>query len=88
MPLFKPGDKIVRSYQNHWWLRRCKELELDPKAVFTVTHCDYYELFCVEWDFKATPENFILAEELDPKTVIEKRIKKLYSKCKTTAHWA
>jgi len=88
MPLFLPGDKIVRTNQNYWWLSRCRELKLDPKDVFTVTHCNDDYMSCAEWDFKVTPENFKLVEKIDPKKIIEARIKKLYGKCKTTAHWS
>lgn len=90
MILFQLGDKIERVNKTEWWEEICLKYGLDPNGVYTVDYCDSRDLICVEWlnnGFKATPSNFTLISGNTKEEIIVARIKKLYSKCKTTAHW-
>ena len=90
MGIFKPGDKITRLNQNSWWEYICTKYRLDPNGIYTIHSCNSYELVCIEWfdaGFGALPKNFTLSTPNTKEEIIAARIKKLYSKCKTTAHW-
>lgn len=90
MGIFKPGDKITRQNMNDWWEDICKKYRLDPNGIYTVRSCNSTSLMCVEWlaaGFRAAAENFTLITGITKEEIIAARIKKLYSKCKTTAHW-
>lgn len=90
MGIFQPGDKITRQKMNFWWLVICKKYGLDPNGIYTVHSCDTNYIKCIEWldaGFVSTPGNFTLFPARTKEEIIAARIKKLYSKCKTTAHW-
>lgn len=90
MGIFKPGDKITRQTKNLWWVNICKKYNFNPDGVYTVHSCISSALICVEWrhlGFSAVTQNFKLITTSTKEEIIAARIKKLYSKCKTTAHW-
>lgn len=90
MGIFNPGDKITRQNMNYWWDDICTKHRLDPNGVYTVHSCSRSHLICDEWliaGVNATPENFTRITALTKEEMIDARIKKLYGKCKTTAHW-
>ena len=87
MVKFQPGDIVTRSNHNTWWEDICIKYSLNPKATYTVHSCSKTQLVCTEWliyNFQAIPDNFTLVSKEE---LIAARIKKLYAKCKTTAHW-
>jgi hypothetical protein len=87
MSIFQPGDKITRLNQNSWWKATCIKHNIPLENVFIVKTCNRDIVECYGWPFKATPENFTLVTAHTKEEIIAARIKKLYSKCKTTAHW-
>ena len=84
MVKFQPGDLVARSHHNTWWRETCAREHVNPNDVFVVITCSNDSLTCEGWKFAADPVYFTLSRK---KEIIAARIKKLYAKCKTTAHW-
>ena len=88
MVKFQPGDLVTRSKHNSWWMVTCAKEHINPNDVFVVRTCSKDTLTCEGCGFAADPIYFTLVNSMTKEEIIAARIKKLYSKCKTTAHWA
>lgn len=80
------GDNVVRNpkYYDSWWKTECKINNVDVDHVFQVEKVTPAQLRLVGFKPMVNRNRFILIQQGN---YIELRIKKLYKKCKTTAHW-
>lgn len=69
--MFKVGDKVRRleKEQDLWWRQRCREIDLTPNTVFTITeitdalNCPSLKLAGFEYKYSFKANNFILITE-------------------------
>ena len=88
MVKFQPGDTVARSQHNTWWRVTCARERINPNEIFVVRACNKTSLIFEGHKFAANPTYFTLCRKPTKEEIIAARIKKLYSKCRTTAHWA
>ena len=69
--MFKVGDKVRRleKEQDSLWRQRCREIDLTPNTVFTITeinnstNCPSLKLEGFEYNFSFKASNFIFVSE-------------------------